>query len=294
MSPSAVFKLYDSSDLLEFNIQQHLDSKFLLNGMYTNVELSQQWYSNSRLDVLTRIDSKTYQSQFDNWVFENTITGISGYNTKSVSGVYIDSSFEQRGSGTYVPHIDYSNGRVIFENNVPSGAVVSADFTYKLVNVTFPDSEKAKIIFSNFKYGQDAESINLPSGNSSQLPIVAINLTNRDSDPWQLGGGQLVTQDVSFHIVANDRRTVNKIVDLLTIESYKNTIKGVDFNSAPTQFDFYGDKAATYQDYVDLQNNSSLSWYKLYVSSAKIMESVSEYYGVYTARVDWDLEFYAP
>ncbi len=292
MSPSAVFKLYDNSDLLEFNIKQYLDHRFLLNGMYSNVYLSQDWYSGDRMDTLTRVNSTTYQSSFDNWVFEGDVTGPSGYDITAVSGVYVSGVFEPTGSGTYVPHIDYKNGTVVFENAVPSGSVVNADFSYKRVNVTSPDSEAARIIFSRFRYGQDASAINLPSGNSSQLPLIAVNPIDRDSTPWQMGGGQIVNQDVSFHIVANNRRDMNKIIDVLTTSSYHNKIQGVDFNLAPEQFDFYGDKASTYVDFTTLQASGAIQWNKLYIDEAKLAEPSRENLGIYTARVDWGMKFY--
>lgn len=293
MSPSAVFKLYDNSDLLEFNVKQYLDNKFLLNGMYSNIELSQDWFTGDRVDTLTRVNSTTYQSNFDNWVFEEDVTGPSGYDIKSVSGVYVSGVFNPTGSGTYSPHIDYKNGRVIFETAIPSGLTVNADFSYKRVNLTSPESEAARIVFSRFKYGQDVDPINLPSGNSLQLPLVAINPTDRSINPWQLGGGQLIEQDVSFHIVANSRRDINKVIDVLTTSSYRNTIQGVDFNLAPEQFDFYGDKASTYQDYSTLQSSGALSWAKLFVIGVQVAEPVKESFGIYTARVDWELEFYS-
>jgi len=292
---TASFKRYESSDLLGLNVEQHLDIKFLENGMYSNVASGQGWYTDSsRIDTLTRKTATVYESSFDNWVIEGDVTGPSGYAVTVASGIYVDGVFSLWGSGALAPKIDYNRGRVIFASDPGSSAVISAEFSYKRVAVTDADSSASQNVFSLYKDNVDATVHGAPSGMVNQLPLVAIDFQGRELGARQLGGGSTVDQDVVFHIVANTKQDANKIVDVLSTKSYRKVIQGVDFNDTPTLFDRYGGKAGTYADYTTLQANSSYQREKLYVEDTKVKQGPKENLGLYTARVDWTLRFYLP
>jgi len=55
----ASFNRYESSDLLEMNIQTYLDIQFVANGMYHNISDNEGFYGSAdRVDQLTRANSK--------------------------------------------------------------------------------------------------------------------------------------------------------------------------------------------------------------------------------------------
>ena len=64
-------------------------------------------------------------------------------NTKpGISGVYVDGAFKPSTiTGTYAHHVDYFDGRVVFDTAIPTGSVVQAEFSYKWINVLFANND---------------------------------------------------------------------------------------------------------------------------------------------------------
>ncbi len=291
----ANFKRYDSSDLIDLNVKSYLDVQFLLNGMYSNISNDQGWHGGSdRVDQLTRVNASVYESNFNNWIYETDITGPSGYEMIHASGIEVDDVFTAWGSGSLAPSIDYKSGRVLFQSDPGSTALVSAAFSYKTVLVSSPESEASKVIFSAFKDNSVANLGSAPSGTMNQLPMVVVDPQNRDLTGRQLGGGSVVTQQIIFHIVGNTRSEANKIVDILSTKSFRKVIQGVDFNDTPKTFDRYGGKLISYENYTSLQSNNTYKWEKIYIDDIVVKQGPSENLGIYTARVDWDVIFHMP
>lgn len=291
----ANFKRYESSDLLEMNIQTYLDIQFVANGMYQNIADNQGFYGSSdRVDQLTRVNSNVYESNFNNWIYETDTTGPSGYEINLASGVSVDGVFTAWGSGSLAPSVDYDNGRVLFQSDPGASAVVSAEFSVKSVDVKDPDSSTVKSVFSKFKHNNQFELGNAPSGMDRQLPLAVVDPQNRELTGRQLGGGSIVEQQVVFHIVATTRREANKIIDILSTKSFRKTIQGVDFNKTPEMFDRHGGKLGTYTNYTNLQNNTSFKWEKIYIDRSTVVDSPVENLGIFTGRVDWDVIFHLP
>lgn len=285
---------YDNSALLELNIQAHLEREFINMGLYQNVASGQLRVGGQRADVLTRKSSTEYESYFNNWVIELDASGIAGFETVNVSGVTVDGVFQPRGGGTYEPIIDFRRGRVFFETAVPAGSTVEAVFSYKDVHFDFPTSFTSPALFSQFKDNTVGSAVTVPSGLVAQVPIVVVDLQNRTSLPRQLGGGIVISQQVVFHILANSRRQMNRIVDQLSTRSDRKVIQGVDFNDVPTLFNSYGDRASTYRTFTDMQSDNALKWEKLYINSTRVVTNNDVFYDLHRARVDWDLQFYLP
>ena len=291
----ASFKRYDSSDLLDLNVRSYLDLKFLSNGMYSNVATSGGWYGGAqRVDQLTRVSASVYEGNFDNWISETDITGPSGYEMIHSSGIEVDSVFTAWGSGALAPSIDYKGGRVLFQTDPGASAVVSSAFSYKQVLTASPDASASKIIFSAYKDNSVANLGQVPSGTLKQLPIVIVDPQLREFTGRQLGGGQVVEQQIIFHVVANSRRQVNKLTDLLSTGSYRSVIQGVDFNLTPEMFDRYGGKLGTYLNFTTLQANNSYKWEKIYIDDVRVQRAATENLGIFTAQIEWTAIFYLP
>ena len=61
---------------------------------------------------------------------------VSNMYNSGISGVYVDDTFYSSSTtGTYSHKIDYFNGRVIFDNAIPSGSKVQAEHGYKYIVV---------------------------------------------------------------------------------------------------------------------------------------------------------------
>ncbi|MCK5610118.1 hypothetical protein KAR91_50055 [Candidatus Pacearchaeota archaeon] len=285
---------YDNSAQIELNIRAHLERTFIDNGLYQNMASGQLRVGGSRADILTRKSPTQYESFFNNWVIETDASGVTTFPTVNVSGVVVDGVFNPRGGGTYEPAIDFDNGRVIFGVSIPTASTVEAVFSYKEVHFDYPDSFLSPALFSEFKDNVIGTNVTVPSGLITQLPVVVIDLQNRTDTPHQLGGGTQLSQQVVFHILANNRRQMNRIVDQLSTRSSRKVIQGVNFNDTPILFTPNGDRAATYRDFTDMQDDNALKWKKLYIDSTRVVSNNDVFYGFHRARVDWNLILFLP
>ena len=279
---------YRLSSQLRFNIKNHLDRLFIQNGLYFTVASGQFDVSGERADVLRRVNGRLYESHVNEWIYENDASGIAPYNAFVASGIYIDNTFHPKGSGIYKPRIDYRNGRVFFDSNVPSTASVYATFSYKHIDIGFPDTRRVSQIFSTVKDSIDFTQNSYPSGFQEQLPIVVIDVQKRISRPFSLGGGKTHDTLVVLHVVSNTSTEVEQIVDILTESSFNKTIIGVDFNKTPQIFTQLGDLSNSYKNYTQLQGNLLYRFTNLFIQNAQLIK-IEEIRGVWIARVDWNV-----
>ena len=285
---------FDASSLLEFNIQRHLEREFIDMGLYSNAASGQMRTGGQRIDVLTRQKPRIYNSFFNNWIEETDSVGITGALPINVSGVVINGAFHARNTSPFFPAIDFENGRVIFGADIAIAATVEAIFSYKHVHVDFPRTELIPLLFSELKDNVTGTNTSIPSGLLVQLPIVVIDLQDRVSSPRQLGGGTVQSQQVVFHILANNRRDMNRLVDQLSTRSDREVIQGVDFNKVSPLLTIDGDRASTYKNFTELQADSSVAWEKLYIDSTSVVTNNDVLYDFHRARVDWDMIFHRP
>lgn len=283
---------YRKTSQVKLNIKQWLDIQFVNAGFYTNVASGDLSVYGTRKDLLTRVNDTTYESHYDNWVYQTDASGVNGYAPSLCSGCYVNDTWYTKGASPYEPVVDYANGRLLFDGTaIPAGATVSTIFSYKHVHFDFPESENINLLFSSPKHNLKFQPHNQwPSGIQRQVPIVVIDTQKRNSAPWQLGGGTKWEQVVAFHILANNEVDLDSIVDMLDTQAHK-AIKCVDFNDAPQALTYQGDVAGTYRAYTDLQNDSSTFWTRLYINEAELTEKY-RFYDRYRATVLWQTEFY--
>lgn len=283
---------YRATAQLRFNIKSYLDREFVNSGLFLNVPSgTRDPVSLTDISLLTPTSPTLYESHFNNWLYETDASGVSSFPTIHASGVYIDGVFHATGSAPYEPEIDFARGRVFFGADVPSASEVRADFTHKNVVVDFVDSQAANLVFSRFKDSIDYSENILPSGTDRQLPVVVIDPQRRIPTPHALGGAIQVDQQIVFHILSNSFHEQEQIVDILTETSFRKAFPAVDFNKVPLLFTDKGDKASTYKNYTDLQNDVSLRFTKLFVDEARVIENM-ERLGVHYTRVHWNVIFY--
>lgn len=279
---------YRMTSQIKFNVRSYLERLFVNEGLYTVVNKGDLDLHNNDLSLLRRVDSKTYEGISDRWVYETDASGIAPYNTTVCSGVYINGVWQAKGSGAYVPSIDYNRGRVIFANAVPANSGVQAPHTFKHVIIEWPESNLVKWLFSEGKSNVDYTPHAYPSGNKRVLPLVIIDLQKRLDRPWAIGGTRNFRQSIVFHVLANNQPDLDLINDILTDPDH---IKGVDSNKIPVLFNYKGDKAATYQSFAQLQGNLSYAWANLYIDEATLVKQ-DRFGALHRSRVDWVVTIY--
>lgn len=252
---------YKLRSLIKLNMKFLLDYEFVRDGRYTNVMSGQQFYDGSDMSLLMcdteasdyfngLSDGCVWQSAFRNWVYESGIAlndtiGIRNMTLPVIcSGVYVDNIFRATSkahpeyNASYSHHIDWINGRVIFDSPQSLSSTVQAQFAYKHVRIGFEhdfNNEMRKGYLESKYFTNPLTSNNLvyPSGGAYPFPAVFIETRRRSWQAYELGNRSLIANDdVVFHVWALDDLTRDDIVDTIAYQERKR-IPLIEFNFAP-------------------------------------------------------------
>ena len=190
------------------------------------------------------------------------------------SGVFVDGAFQSTFDSPTYPHsVDYSNGRVIFNTALPTTSAVTAEYSYKWINVVPANSTPW---FREIQYGSqraDGHFEQTGSGDWSQLaqsrlqlPAIAVEVVPpRVSEPYQLGGGSYVHTDVIFHVLAEEDYVRDKLIDIVSLQNEKS-IYMIDTNRMATNdafpLDWKGSVKPSGFRYPDLVKPSGIGGYR--------------------------------
>lgn len=233
------------SNLIQDGLIEYFDYALLDKGNYYNVDLGEtapngEDYSRLRLSSNDQyVSGQLWEGFRGNWVWQSGLAPSgktppivgTDINNPGISGVYIDGSFEPTsGVGTYAHHIDYFNGRVVFDSPIPTGSTVQAEFSYKYINVVYAnnlpwlrEAQKRTIQPTANFLGISEGAWDVPPESRLQLPAIAVEIVpQRRFRGYQLGGGQWVYSDVLFHCIAEDEYTRNQLIDIVSSQNDKN------------------------------------------------------------------------
>lgn len=277
---------------LENNIKAFLSWGFLNIGGYVNVQTPQSNITafNQHLLRPTKDQNRsiysTWQSPRKDWVHE---TGICYNNNEPLkfSGVTVNNVFYPgpTGSGAVSYKVDYPNGQIVFTNKIAPTSVVSANYSYKSIQVyksnDFPSWKEIQLDSSLNTASQfqkyDKGDWSIPAEHRVQLPAVIIETTSRsDSRPFRLGDRSLViTQDMLLHAIADNKDDCNKIVDILRLQEDRfiwlfDTNKVIEDKVYELNFD--GSLNVNGKNYYNLVNNPTYQWKLCRISDVTISE----------------------
>lgn len=244
---------------IQDNLVEFLDWALLEKGNYQNVTLGElapngQDYSRLRMSTVnnTSTSGTVWEGFRKNWIWQSGISyspsPITGSNSAipGISGVYVNDVFYPSSTtGIYSHNVDYFNGRIIFNNAIPSGSKVQAEYSYKYINIIYANSlpwlreiQYRSLDFPSSFNNSDGGEFDIPPESRVQLPAIAIEVVPRRTlRGYQLGGGQFVDTDVIFHCLAEDEFTRNKLVDIVSLQNDK-TIHMFNSNSIANSGDF--------------------------------------------------------
>lgn len=283
---------------LQDNIIEFLDWSLLEKGNYMNVtigELSTDSVDYSKLNISpspTFPSGKVWEGFRKNWIWQSGVSynppPIVGSNKAipGISGIYVNGTFyHSNTSGTYAHKVDYYNGRVIFNNPIPTGSIVKAEYSYKYINVVYANSLPwlAEVEYGSLepKTGSlNKTKYDLPAEARMQLPAIAVEIVpRRNIRGYQLGGGQFVETDVLFHCLAEDEYTRNKLVDIISLQNDKtiymfNSNRIADSGAFPLDYmGFPVSGALRYPDLIHTYPRGSLRLKNSSVQSMKLINS---------------------
>lgn len=233
------------SNLIQDGLIEYFDYALLDKGNYFNVDFGEtgpngQDYSRLRVSSNDQYASgQVWEGFRSNWVWQSGLSPVDHYppnvgndiNNQGISGVYINGNFEpSSGVGTYSHHVDYFNGTVVFDNPIPTGSTVQAEYSYKYINVVYANNvpwlrevqKRTTQPTTNF-LGVNEGSWDMPPESRLQLPAIAVEIVPQTRfKGFQLGGGQMVYKDVIFHCIAEDEYTRNQMIDIISSQNDKN------------------------------------------------------------------------
>ena len=304
---SGVFDSTLNNDIQD-GLIEYFDWALLEKGNYFNVtanETSANGEDMSRLRLSSN-DSyaagQVWEGFRQNWVWQSGIS-VAGHDNPivgtdhdapGISGIYIDNAYYPTSTvGDYAYHVDYFNGRVIFNNARPTDSTVKAEHSYKYINVLYANNMpwykelQTRTLQPTAGFlDSDNGAWNIPPENRAQLPLIAIEIVpNRTFKGYQLGGGQFVYTDVLFHCIAEDEVTRNKLVDIISLQNDK-TIHVFNSNKINTNQEFPLDykgvpipSALRYPDLIEKYNGGKLRLTKTTVQEM-IMHNTTVFGGV--------------
>jgi len=237
---------------LKTNVIEFFDWALLEKGNFYNVNVPSSGQYGGPQHKLRLVDDPNYTSgqvweaHRGNWVWQSGLrTNQANVIQKAVesgtypkqkrfpgvSGVYVGGAFTPTsGVGSHAHHIDYKNGRVIFDSAIATTSTVSLSYSYKWINVTSANNIPWFRELQANSLRRDSDHFNLiSSGDWSQLgqtrfqlPAVAVEVVpRRTMKPYQIGGGQYVSTDILFHIITEEEHTRDKLIDVITLQKEK-------------------------------------------------------------------------
>lgn len=279
---------YEATSALSYNIRRWLEYGLTEMGAYTIVSFSNP--QTSGFTNLKRVvddkyggQGKVYEGAGPSWVWENDIVPIqnaSGTIQRPLiaSGVYINNTFylTSSTSGIYEHNIDFRTGRVLFKNTLPSGSRVSCEYTFRDIGIYGSETTEWKRIiqaasekFNNADQNNPSGMFQILKSNRVYPPCIVVQVNTRTNSPLQLGGGEIASFDVDYHIFADKPATNAKLADVIS-NQYDKTLRLFDVNDI--QFPFKGDGTLTGNPltYKQLEaDNSPYFWTFAHISQSE-------------------------
>ena len=220
------------SNILLDNFVYFYDWGFLDRGSFYNINIPQSGIYGGNRNKLRVADDPNYndgqvwEAYRKNWVWE---TGISATTQQPVriSGVFVDNSFYATGNITKPFYIDYSNGRIVFDTALSTSSNVQLEYSHKWVEVIPAEGVS---FFREIQQGSFRNEEGFQVSNSGgwaqigdtrvQLPAIAIEINPPKSlQGYQLGGGQLVNNDIVFYVISENHWECLNLMDSIVYQN---------------------------------------------------------------------------
>jgi len=276
---------------LENNYKSFLEWGFLNLGAFTNVNIPTQNISSFDLHILkptkdqNQTDRTVWQSSRKDWVYESGVS-YSGVSPISISGVYVNSTFypAPTGNGSLSYTINYPEGKIIFDTPITNTSNVVLEYSYKNIQIykmeEFPYWRQIQHNSLENKTGfalSDKGEFSIGSEHRIQLPAIIIETVARSNNrPYRLGDKSLlIEQDILLHILSDDSKQKNNIVDTLRLQEDRviwlyNTQEIIKSGIYPLNYN--GSKNITGQNYYNIVNNANYRWLRCHITDVNISD----------------------
>jgi len=206
------------NESIEKNLVSFTDWAFLEIGSYLNHNHPSSGNYGGSQNQLTPVkdprftNGTVWQSPHKNWIWESGVHFSPA--PIAFSGIFINNSFHANGNGY---HVDFPNGRVIFDAPLSSRSGVTAEYSHKYINVVegdrFPDLMKA--VTKSYRIDRTFNSGLLPD-QTLGLPAVCFESAKQGTyQGFQLGGGLWHRVKVVAHVFSEDKNISNRIANII-------------------------------------------------------------------------------
>ena len=259
------------------NIANWINISFLESGAFDTIKLSDAGTDGEEKSRLVSVEDRiygegyVYQSAYKNWAHESGIAFNDDFGEYIVcSGIYIGGDFYHKSeSGVLAYHIDYPNGRIIFDNQnsvadaYGSGDLdIYAEFSYKRVTIITADEYYRRTYIGRQANNPVGSGSAIPKDIDIKLPAVIIDSSNDSWAPYQLGGHKRGIHNVVANVYGVVKSDINRIVDILSQQQDKK-IPSIDWSKSEEELDEYGDINPAYSGAYTAQ--AIYPWKHLYI-----------------------------
>jgi hypothetical protein len=216
------------SQNLKANLINFFDWGFLSKGGFFNINIPQSglygedWSNLRPVNTPYFTDGRVWEGKRKNWIWEQ---GTQVGEPTHISGVFVDNVFIPVSGNTF--HIDYPDGRIIFDTPISVNSNVELEYSFKWVNMLDAEevpffnrsqTESFRVEDSQFIVGSGE---NIPfSRNRVQMPTIAVEIASDNQKMYELGHfTKYMNMDVVFYVIAETSADAKKITDIL---SYQN------------------------------------------------------------------------
>jgi len=227
------------------------DHKLLEQGAYVNITGGQKDFKGRNIskfypvidNELYSVSGHIWQSAFHNFVYES---GVVNKPTPIVaSGVYVNGVFTPKSNSL---HIDYINGRVIFDTAISTSSTVQGDFSYKEYSFVRPDNDRAFKNQTKYSINSNVDVDPFPAiPYSIYLPAIIIEIEGADEKGFQFGGTTETLPTLKLTVIGDHQGQVENIASVLSSTSTKD-LPVVAANLGP-KFNFFYDLTDNYSFY---------------------------------------------
>ncbi len=302
---------YQFSEQIEANVMSYLDWGLLTIGGYFNISIPASGaYGGDQSRLRMAVDpnytnGQVWESFRSNWVWESgvNIKGAWSEQPLQASGVTVNSTFHHKSVvGAFSHTLNFPNGRVVFNTAIATSSTVQTTFSYRWTLIRSTHSQEFRQLMFGSMRVDDDNFLQTGSGNWSQHPSTRVQMPavfvevmgNREFTGLQLGGGQIITQDVVFHIFCENKWDRDKLVDIIANQNrtaiHLFDLKGIaDASRFP--LDALGSISSGALTYPDLITD--YLWRKAFIIDANVQNVVSTL-PLHRGQVRWSLEVDMP
>lgn len=249
---------YEVSESLAKNLEDFFSYGLLESGGYTNVTFDNAATSGYTTAKAVDGNYKRFDLYGPSLVWESGVSHDS-VTPISPSGVWVDGDFYDTvsASGTaYEHYFDFKHAQVVFENALDSNSVVQAEYCMRDIDVFTTDDVQWKQITrayqDSFEDGNFGDAIfRLSKERKLWLPSIVIDAREIKNSPLQLGGGDINSVTVYYHIYAGSPRFAKRIADRVNSQ-YAKSFYIYDINDAPCHLEQNGAKPTNIKTYPEL------------------------------------------